>query len=162
MDYQEVVSFVLKYLEEHAVVPMDGIKDLRSKASREDCSVWMQVFRDSVSCATYTHIKTLYEQHFRATLYRSPKVDETVIFALRFLEESSVVGEGVIRDLRSKATLLECPAWMHYCSGIVSPKTYSELNSHYKEHNKADYGFSPMSDKEVMLMDRFYADAFST
>lgn len=162
MDYEEVVTFVLKHLEQHRVVRGDVIQNLRSKASKEDCSVWMQIFRDSVSPATYAQIKTLYEAHSNAKLYRSANVDEAVIFALQFLKERSVVGEGVIRDLRSKATQLKCPAWMQYCSGSVSPKTYSELNNRYKEHNKADYGFSPMNDKEVVDMHRLYTDAFAT
>lgn len=161
MDYKEVVTFVLKYLEEHQVVGGDAIDNLRAKAYTEECSVWMQSFRDSVSFPTYTEIKTRYEDH-RAKLYGTTTVNDAVVFALHFLQERRVVGEGVIRDLRSKATQLECPAWMKYCRGSVSPKTYKELNSHYEEHNKADLGFSPMNDKEVADMDRFYADAFST
>lgn len=161
MDYKEVVTFVLKYLEEHRVVGSDVVDNLRAKAYKEECYVWMQSLRDSVPSPTYMEIKTLYEEH-RANLHGSVKVNEAVIFALHFLKERSVVGERVIRDLRSKATQLECPAWMKYCRGSVSPKTYKELNSHYEEHNKADLGFSPMNDKEVADMDRFYADSFST
>lgn len=87
--------------------------------------------------------------------------EEVVVFALDYLKKSSIVGEGVIRDLRSKSGQMGWSHWMQYFKGSVSAKTYAKIRNEYVEHGKPDYGFTPMDDGQVSAMESFYADPWS-
>lgn len=86
---------------------------------------------------------------------------EVVAYALGYLREHRVVGEGVIRDLRTKSKQLPCTQWMLCFKGTIPQKTYTDIQMRYIEHSKHDHGFTCLNDKQVAAIGRYYADPFS-
>lgn len=86
---------------------------------------------------------------------------EVVDFALKFLEKNRVVGNSVIRDLRSKSTVMPSNEWMEYFKGSIAPKTYTEIHNKYMEHRKPDYGFAPIAAADEEKIDRYVDDVFA-
>lgn len=85
---------------------------------------------------------------------------EVVAYALGYLRQHRVVGEGVIRDLRTKSKQLPCTQWMLCFKGAIPQKTYMDIQMRYIEHSKHDHGFACLNDKQVAAVGRYYADAF--
>lgn len=86
---------------------------------------------------------------------------EVVNFSLEFLKKSRVVGNSVIRDLRSKSKTMPSAEWMEYFKGSIAPKTYEEIHKQYIEHSKHDYGFTPVGDVHLGVISSFYDDIFA-
>lgn len=86
--------------------------------------------------------------------------EEVVTFALAYLREHNAVGEGVIRDLRTKSKQLGCAPWMLAFKGAIPHKTYEDIHRLYVEHRKHENGFSRVDDKQLAAIRRFYADPF--
>lgn len=86
--------------------------------------------------------------------------EEVVTFTLAYLREHNAVGEGVIRDLRTKSKQLQCAAWMICFKGAIPHKTYEGIHRLYVEHRKHDHGFSRVDVKQLAAIRRFCADPF--
>lgn len=86
---------------------------------------------------------------------------QVVDFALGFLEKNKLVGNSVIRDLRSKSNVMPCDEWMEYFRGSIAPKTYTEIHDKYVEHRKPDYGFTPIAAADEKKIDQYVDDVFA-